>query len=542
MVRLILSKAEESGAGAQSKKNGFTSISVPLAYLRLFRLGDVWANNRRIGADSHLQQVTFAALRIDDSTVEVAPTGLPIIQEDGTSIYPLPFSDFGAHRDHTGAFCARVRVASDMTLVVPCMELVRFYFGASGGLLKRLFSGAHAAKNLFTSARINPETRIANLDLAPGLPGVAASTVGRIAFDRQAQKAMYWIVNSGVAASANGQRYYPRTTFPFIGDTNLTVQGRWINQHGHRVFLAERLLRCTHPFPFQTLFYTSHLDLSTSRKLSRTASEQSSRQNKGGTPSIELREARVASDLQPVAVQTTEEIDCPFPDLLEKHVRRVRAASSRGGRQATPPTQLGTGESSSTSVIREAEITTENLEEEIEETYPEMVEFISNEVSGLSDHTDGGVKLLHPRNEGGLPWEMLFSPASTLVSSVNDTRLEEIWAARLIFDMPRYADSLLVVIRPRVPWSGMLADDNEEVSIFRYRAEDDPQGHELGKLLVRFADMPSKRDESFIPYYVEDMGTPLSSYKFWVFLTGALGWGEHGIPSPEELQRLSQPG
>lgn len=236
-------------------------------------------------------------------------------------------------------------MANDVTLVVPCTELVRFYFGASGGLLKRLFSGALASRQLYTSARINPATGIARLDLFPGLPAVAASTVGRIAFDPQARKAMRWLINSGVSAAANKERHYPRTTFPFLGETTLTAQGRWIKQGRHRVFLAERLIRCTHPFPFQKLFYTSQVNLTAMSNASRQKPERMARPDKNFHPKVYLTEGMVASDLQAVAVPSPEDIDCSFPDLMTKHVRRVKLAQPVVTRHhAAPDVTLATGE------------------------------------------------------------------------------------------------------------------------------------------------------------------------------------------------------
>lgn len=92
------------------------TASMPIAYLRLLRIGD--------------------------STTSVLPAGLPVTEDGGKPTYLLPFSDFDGHRGHTGAFCARVKLPDGALLIVPCMELIRFYFGDSGLLLKRLFSGA----------------------------------------------------------------------------------------------------------------------------------------------------------------------------------------------------------------------------------------------------------------------------------------------------------------------------------------------------------------------------------------------------------------
>lgn len=427
MAQLVLSRWNESEHVARIRRDQFSTIAVPIAYLRLFRIGDLWAGGERIETDETFIQETFDNLAINDATVEVAPAGLPLNQ-GGTLFYPLPFSALEAHSGHTGAFCARVKVSNDVTLVVPCMELIRFYFGASGGLLKHLFSGALASRQLYTSARINSATGIAHLDLFPGLPGVAASTVGRIAFDQQARKAMRWLVNSGVSASANKERHYPRTTFPFLGETTLTTQGRWIEQGKHQVFLAERLVRCTHPFPFQKLFYTSQVNLSALSNALRRKPEEMARPDESISPKANLSEATVARDLQAVAVPSPEDVDCPFPDLMAKHVRRVKPAQPVGARHpASPDVTLATGDRLSSSNNREAEVTSEDTEQSVIETFPEGAALLHQAVEGVRSEGNDSIQMV-PAREEAAGQETPFTRADYLVPTT-DSRLETIWAA-----------------------------------------------------------------------------------------------------------------
>lgn len=522
MIQLVLSRWNDSEHASRFHRDKFTTIAVPIAYLRLFRIGDLWANGERIGTDENFVQETFEHLTINDTTVKVAPAGLPLNQ-DSTPLYPLPFSALEAHRGHTGAFCARVSIGHDATLVVSCTELVRFYFGASGGLLKHLFSGALASRQLYTSAQINYATGVAHLDLFPGLPGVAASTVGRIAFDQQARKAMRWLINSGVSAAANKERHYPRTTFPLLGETNLTAQGRWINHKNHQVFLAERLIQCTHPFPFKTLFYTSHLNLSSLQKSVSSQPEKIAHPHKDSPPKIELVETLVASTLQPVALKFTEDIDCAFPDLISKPVRRVNRDRSGMSQQATQQSTLGTGERLSTSDIQEAEVTTENAEDDAKTIYPETVEFMFEEINGVSERMENRVMLLHPRSKDGQPWEESFVQANTL-TSIADPRLKQIWAAQLIFNRTHDSDFLLLLVKHWPQWSGSRPSDHDQFALFRYEAGHDPDGNVLEKHLLDFAHMEPERSLNGVYLGgMDHIGNSLIADRFLSFFTMMLG-------------------
>lgn len=281
------------------------SVSVPVAYLRKFRIGDIWEDGINTGRRDTSTRETFQ-LDIAEGTAQVMPVGVPINSDRQNPEYPLPFSAFGSHRNHTHAQCVRIQLDDNSTFVVPCMELVRFYFGASGSFLKRLFSGAFALDKLYTRARINRKTFTANIDLAPDLSGVAAATVARIALDRQARSAARWIVNSGTATSANVVSYYPKTTFPFFGATDLTVYGRWIIQGDRRVFFAEQLVRCTHSFPFFTLYYTTSRSLMKRAEVTGASSRDPDKvlanMPEPDFPTTHLTEQSVSSVLQPVGI------------------------------------------------------------------------------------------------------------------------------------------------------------------------------------------------------------------------------------------------
>src|SRR5690606_27998075 len=132
-----------------------------------------------------------------------------------TSARCLPFSRFPFHTDHTESWLTVARTPDGIAVVVPSLELVRFYFGASGSVLSRLLSGASAMENLWVSARHTVRTDVANIELAQGLNGAAAATVARIALDKAAKAAAQLVVRSTMTAHVNQKKVYPKCFLPF---------------------------------------------------------------------------------------------------------------------------------------------------------------------------------------------------------------------------------------------------------------------------------------------------------------------------------------
>ena len=77
-------------------------------------------------------------------------------------------------------------------------------------------------------------------------PVRSRSTVARIAFDTIARRQFKSIVNTGVKAAAAREPWYPRSGFPFVGTTDLTVEGVWIDHPPERVFVAHREIGRAH--------------------------------------------------------------------------------------------------------------------------------------------------------------------------------------------------------------------------------------------------------------------------------------------------------
>lgn len=293
-----------------------------------------------MGSSPVVRQV-FQALIVDEETAVVAPAGAS--KGARASRFDLDFALFEEHRRHTGSWVAKVAVDERTSIVIPCVELMRFYFGTSGSLAAQLLSGAKSDGRLYEAWSFSATTRSASLTLGEGLHATAAVPIARIAGDRIARRAFWDVAKSGTVAIANRAPWYPKMRFPFIGRTDLTCEGVWLNYPDCRIFVVYRLLQCTHPLPFMKLFY-------------RLAS-----------PRLEKRELRPASqEVRPLDVDSTQrgepvrdalaggrdagrtgvEIDPgptdldPFPDLRSKPVILLKGEQRFGQKKSDPPGAL----------------------------------------------------------------------------------------------------------------------------------------------------------------------------------------------------------
>jgi hypothetical protein len=142
-------------------------------------------------------------------------------------------------------------------LIVPCMELIRFYFGTSSNLLHKLFTAPLRKEMLWSEKSFDPATGHLHLKLANKISGASASDIGRIALSKEAWRSAAGIYASCVAATSQRRTAYPYTGFPFTGRTTLQASGRWLSFAGEpdSTFVVYRLQSCARRFPFETLSY-----------------------------------------------------------------------------------------------------------------------------------------------------------------------------------------------------------------------------------------------------------------------------------------------
>jgi hypothetical protein len=225
------------------------NVWMPIGSLPMLRIGDIWQDGRL--RETPIYSPSSFSLSISPETSTWVKAGLAI---DGN--YLLPFSEHPWHRLHTQTYCLTVE-AEGVTLIIPGAELVRFYFGSSSTLLKRLVTSPLSEELLWRGKHYNTETRHLHLKLAEGLFGMSAADIGRIAADPVAWNAAASIYGNCVKATSQGEAAYLHTKFPFQGKTTVEVVGMWLpfGEKPKGSFLVFNFRSCSYPFPFRSLTY-----------------------------------------------------------------------------------------------------------------------------------------------------------------------------------------------------------------------------------------------------------------------------------------------
>lgn len=291
----------------------------PIAALPMLAIGDLWQAGHQIASPEY-QVESFKGLAINPESTAFVKAGLALEEH-----FLLPLSHHPWHRHYTQSYCVAVSLGEQRRLLVPCAEIIRFYFGSSSNFLQRLFTAPLSQDNFWTHKHFDPATRHLHLVLANRLSGLSAPDIGRIAESKFAWRAAAGIYASCQKATATGHPAFPYTGFPFEGTADLVASGLWLpfGDQENATFLAYRLRSCSHPFPFLSLSYEAsdrkarYGSAENSDTGSKTFSRSSSRGHKS-----EMAEADPGANRgQRVGALMVQH---RFPDLLRKQVWREK--------------------------------------------------------------------------------------------------------------------------------------------------------------------------------------------------------------------------
>lgn len=311
----------------------------------LLRVGDLWSGQTFVASPEH-EVETFENVRIDRSTAQLLKVG----HSDDQGNFLLPAAEHPWHMRNTHSYCVKVDLGGGRSMVVPCMELVLFYFGSSSDLLTRLFLPPFDANTLYTKAQIAQPAGRAEVHLADGVPRESASDVARIALDTRARHAAAGIGASLLRPVPEGvDDLYPQCVFPFEGVTTIEASGKWLSlgSQARATFMVYRLRSCSHPFPFRALKFRN---ASAKRRRSVTQpgapkaqAEPQRRYGASDTRSASLRERDASNALTPRPGRLVRDIK--FPDLRDKPIWSEAAV------KAQAPTPKGTPNATAVSAV-----------------------------------------------------------------------------------------------------------------------------------------------------------------------------------------------
>jgi hypothetical protein len=329
---------------------------VSVGTLPLLRIGDVWRDGK-LEARPDYQLELFPNLQIDKTTTHLVKAGLNL-DEQG---FLLPISEHPWHMQCTHSYCVMVDLPDNRRIIVPCIELIRFYFGSSSNLITKLFLPPLERKALYSNPQFDKGTGRLVLELAERMSGASAADIGRMHLDPVAWHAAVHIGMSALKASLAKQSVYPQMFFPFEGETTLIAAGKWLSfgEQPQATFVVYNLRSCSHPFPFRSLRYES-MDIRTRQEQGVQAeSSQSAKQLRRSTRDSKVQQLVEQDASNGLAVKTKAvRFEPRFPDLRKKTIWKSKTLSTPDanhafvGTAAAPVEQAAIGDPGSERRIR----------------------------------------------------------------------------------------------------------------------------------------------------------------------------------------------
>lgn len=225
---------------------------VSVGTLVLLKVGDIW-HKKSLFQSPDYELETFSRVSTSSSHIDFIKSGLNLNEEG----FLIPVSEHPWHLNATHSYCVMLKLENGKRLIVPCLELIRFYFGSSSSLLTKLFLPPLQKDSLFQDGKFDERTRHLSIKLGDGIAGNSAATIGRIFLDKLAWRAAAIVGSSILKASHESHPIHPMGVFPFDGSTELQASGKWLSfgNTNDATFLVYKLISCGHQFPFRSINY-----------------------------------------------------------------------------------------------------------------------------------------------------------------------------------------------------------------------------------------------------------------------------------------------
>ncbi|OHU90830.1 MULTISPECIES: hypothetical protein [Pseudoalteromonas] len=228
-------------------------VKVPVSYLRVLRLGDVWYQGRRIPLTHSDRMREKLNVTINSESAYTATAGAKGKLDD----FLLPFTHHPYHGKATKVHCEFVKLDDEKLLIFPHYTLLQAYFSRSQYVFQQLFKFGLQFDSIYDpSQSYITDEGDAFILLKKWTHDVAAPEVARLAFDEVAAKAVRGLSENLSLQSVNDRPISPKIKFPFEGETTLEVFGKWCPlTSGRKVFIVYDILSCNAAYPFSSLDY-----------------------------------------------------------------------------------------------------------------------------------------------------------------------------------------------------------------------------------------------------------------------------------------------
>ncbi len=229
------------------------SIEIGVGQLPFISIGSVWKNGF-IQAFKAGTEETLYNINIVDENIKIINANHKV---DGKYLVPPNFYKFGKEGLYSKLIAIKNSKGDPFGLLIPVIEVIRFYYALSTHLSHAVFSGAfkHNLNSLINpehSGNIKKESRCI-LHLRKHISDEEGWVIGRILNSKEAFQGVNQPFDDILQNSINNKWIHVASAFPFLGSTNLTARTkriRSLTEDGWKTLILG-LEHCTAPFPFE---------------------------------------------------------------------------------------------------------------------------------------------------------------------------------------------------------------------------------------------------------------------------------------------------
>lgn len=300
---------------------------IGVGLLPLVWIGSVWQNGHRINEALMYDARTFAV----DTSITKTITFSGMVDTLGNDRlipahqYPLGAKAWASVQN--APLFAIPYLGDSYGLIIPAIEVIRFYYIHSSSSARALFYGQYDL--LFSDPECDLEIPLPSVKLTPRWGArhedawVLARYIASKLFKKRAQKIHNW-VTLNVDRNAQPKSKPSESFFPFDGTTNLKVEGIQIKGDDGKVrFLVTRLRNCSHPMPY------SEVTIRIPEKSSNPAGHEELRPiwYKTWPSGLDIKNLPASNEQDPdknMAILYLEENEARFAALKEKKLKKEK--------------------------------------------------------------------------------------------------------------------------------------------------------------------------------------------------------------------------
>jgi hypothetical protein len=222
---------------------------IEVGFIPYLHIGSLWETGKYVGCKDYAKRKYTVNFKQNCKIIEA---GYKIIDEK----YLIPPFRYKIGENWLQSKCVLLD-CEQCKIIIPCMEVLRFYYAQSSSVARLLFSGYFSKELICNPANSQIENGNAYLQLRRTIPDIVAPVIGRLVFSEYAMVCAQNIHKSILKSKLKNEDAWPEAVPPLEDNTTIELAGIELNRGA---FLGLRILSCDHAFPFKELFYTRDND------------------------------------------------------------------------------------------------------------------------------------------------------------------------------------------------------------------------------------------------------------------------------------------